>query len=71
MESLYDIDLISETVPVILDNSREWYRVLVTSMKLGAQGAGHVEGVSRIDLKESSKFSNLLLINRTASPLSW
>ncbi|XP_054790104.1 uncharacterized protein LOC129295590 [Prosopis cineraria] len=71
MDTLYDTDLISETVPVILDNSKEWYRVLLTSMKLGAQGVGHVEGVRRIDLKENNKFFNLLLINRTASPLSW
>ncbi|KAK4281967.1 hypothetical protein QN277_013404 [Acacia crassicarpa] len=71
MDTLYDIDLISETVPVILDDSKEWSQVLSTSMKLGAPGAGHVEGVSRIDLKENNKFSDLLLINRTASPLSW
>ncbi|KAI3421572.1 O-fucosyltransferase family protein [Psidium guajava] len=71
MESLYDIDLISDTVPVILDNSKMWYQVLSTSMKLGAQGVAHVEGLSRNDLKEDQRYSNLLLINRTASPLSW
>ncbi|XP_061965215.1 uncharacterized protein LOC133689385 isoform X1 [Populus nigra] len=71
MDSLYDMDLISETVPVILDNSKDWYRVLSTSMKLGARGVVHVEGISRVDLKENSHYSNLLLINRTASPLSW
>ncbi|KAL5810245.1 hypothetical protein ACOSQ4_026813 [Xanthoceras sorbifolium] len=71
MDSLYDVDLISETVPVILDNSKMWYHVLVTSMKLGARGVAHVEGVSRVDLKENSRYSRLLLINRTASPLSW
>lgn len=71
MDSLYDMDLISDTVPVILDNSKLWYRVLLTSMKLGARGFAHVEGVTRFDLKENSQYSNLLLINRTASPLSW
>ncbi|KAJ4706674.1 Calcium ion binding [Melia azedarach] len=71
MESLYDLELISETVPVILDNSRMWYHVLMTSMKLGARGVAHVEGVSRVELKENNRYSNLLLINRTASPLSW
>ncbi|XP_061353086.1 uncharacterized protein LOC133297875 isoform X2 [Gastrolobium bilobum] len=71
MDSLYDIDLISETIPAIFDNSKEWYRVLSTSMKLGARGAAHVEGVSRVDLKENNRYSDLLLINRTASPLSW
>lgn len=71
MESLYDIDLISDTVPVILDNSKMWYQVLSTSMKLGAQGVAHVEGLSRNDLKEDQRYSNLLLINRTASLLSW
>ncbi|EEF40201.1 conserved hypothetical protein [Ricinus communis] len=71
MDSLYDIDLISETIPVILDNSKIWYQVLSTSMKLGDRGIAHVEGVSRVDLKENSGYSNLLLINRTASPLSW
>lgn len=71
MDSLYDLDLISETVPVILDNSEEWYQVLSTSTKLGARGVAHVEGVSRVDLKEYGDYSDLLLINRTASPLSW
>ncbi|KAJ8759967.1 hypothetical protein K2173_010823 [Erythroxylum novogranatense] len=71
MESLYDIDLISENVPVILDNSEMWHHVLTTSMKLGARGVAHVEEVSRFNLKHDSYYSNLLLINRTASPLSW
>ncbi|BBG97103.1 hypothetical protein Prudu_006118 [Prunus dulcis] len=43
MDSLYDMDLISDTVPVILDNSKLWYQVLTTSMKLGARGVAHVE----------------------------
>ncbi|CAN0922565.1 hypothetical protein LINGRAHAP2_LOCUS33116 [Linum grandiflorum] len=71
MDSLYDIDLMSETVPVILDNSREWFHVVSTAMKLGSRGIAHVEGVSRSALKEDSHYTNLLLINRTASPLSW
>lgn len=71
MDSLYDLDLISKHVPVILDNSKTWYQVLMTSMKLGARGIAHVKGIARTDLKESTLYSNLLLINRTASPLSW
>ncbi|KAK8952944.1 hypothetical protein KSP40_PGU003911 [Platanthera guangdongensis] len=71
MSSLYDLDLIAKTVPVILDNSKLWYRVLSTSMKLRKRGLAHVEGASRDDLKYNSLYSNVLLINRTASPLSW
>ena len=71
MDSLYDMDLISDTVPVILDNSKLWYQVLSTSMKLGPRGVAHVEGINRVDLKDDSHYSNLLLINRTASCLSW
>lgn len=71
MDSLYDLNLISKTVPVILDNSKMWYKVLSTSMKLGSRGVAHVEGVGRADLKGKSLYSNILLINRTASPLSW
>ncbi|XP_038975290.1 uncharacterized protein LOC103715825 isoform X2 [Phoenix dactylifera] len=71
MDSLYDLDLISNTVPVIMDNSKMWHRILSTSMKLGVRGLAHVQGVSRVDLKENSLYSNALLINRTASPLSW
>ncbi|XP_051138975.1 uncharacterized protein LOC127256811 [Andrographis paniculata] len=71
MDSLYDLDLISNTVPTILDNSNWWHEVLATSMKLGSRGVAHVQGVSRVDLKEKSSYANLLLINRTASPLSW
>ncbi|XP_047341233.1 uncharacterized protein LOC124944930 [Impatiens glandulifera] len=71
MDSLYDLELISETVPVILDNSKAWHYVMSTSMKLGNRGVAHVEGISRVDLKEKSQYANILLINRTASPLSW
>ncbi|KAF9597848.1 hypothetical protein IFM89_021933 [Coptis chinensis] len=71
MDSLYDLDFMSETVPVILDNSKTWYKVLSTSMKLGAQGVAHVEGISRENLNAETRYANLLLINRTASPLSW
>lgn len=71
MDSLYDMDLISETIPVILDNSRTWYQVLSTSLKLGGKGIAHVEKISRVELKDNSMYSNVLLINHTASPLSW
>ncbi|KAA8533421.1 hypothetical protein F0562_031145 [Nyssa sinensis] len=71
MDSLYDLNLMSDTIPVILDNSEMWSQVLSTSMKLGSRGVAHVKGVNRDDLKEKSGYSNILLINRTASPLSW
>ena len=71
MDSLYDMDFIGETVLVILDNSKLWHQVLSTSMKLGSRGIAHVEGVNRVELKENDRYSNLLLINRTASRLSW
>ncbi|GKC38088.1 hypothetical protein Tco_1050472 [Tanacetum coccineum] len=71
MDSLYDLDLISSKVPVVLDNSKTWFRAMSTGMKLGSRGVAHVEGVSRADLKEKSQYSKILLINRTASHLSW
>ncbi|VFQ67521.1 unnamed protein product [Cuscuta campestris] len=71
MDSLYDLELISDTVPAILDNSKMWHQVLATSMKLGSRGIANVRDVSRAELKENSLYSNILLINRTASPLSW
>ncbi|XP_022932889.1 uncharacterized protein LOC111439414 isoform X1 [Cucurbita moschata] len=71
MDSLYDMDLISDTVPVILDNSKLWYQVQSTGMKLGSRVVAHVDQVSRIELRDDSRYSNLLIINRTASPLSW
>ncbi|KAJ0975838.1 hypothetical protein J5N97_017803 [Dioscorea zingiberensis] len=71
MDSLYDLDLISKAIPVILDNSKMWYQILSTSMKLGTRGVAHVEGTSKVDLRDNIIYSNVLLINRTASPLSW
>lgn len=71
MDSLYDLDLISKKIPVILDNSEKWHQVLSTGMKLGPRGVAHVEGVTRVELKENPQYANLLLINRTASPLAW
>ncbi|CAN6456609.1 unnamed protein product [Victoria cruziana] len=71
MDSLYDMDLISKTIPVILDNSKTWHYVLTRSMKLGERGVRHVEGVTRAELRDSKVYSTIFLINRTASPLSW
>ncbi|XP_031482458.1 uncharacterized protein LOC116252382 isoform X1 [Nymphaea colorata] len=71
MDSLYDMDLISKTVPVILDNSKTWHYVLTRSMKLGERGVRHVEGVTRAELRDNKAYSTLFLINHTASPLSW
>ncbi|CDP21064.1 unnamed protein product, partial [Coffea canephora] len=54
MHSLYDLDLISETVPVILDNSKQWHQVLLTSMKFGSRGIANVQGVNWEDLRSKS-----------------
>ncbi|KAF8104651.1 hypothetical protein N665_0170s0027 [Sinapis alba] len=71
MESLYDVDLISEKIPVILDDSETWHIVLSTGMKLKERGIAHVNGASRRELNDSTHYANLLLVNRTASPLAW
>ncbi|KAL5197976.1 hypothetical protein ABZP36_001488 [Zizania latifolia] len=71
MESLYDIDLISRTVPVILDDPQSWYDIISRSTKLGEGDVAHVQGVSRHELKQNSLYRDALLINRTASPLAW
>lgn len=71
MDTLYDVDLISQKIPVILDNSETWQSVLSTTMKLGARSVAHVEGITRQELREGSRYTSLLLINRTASPLAW
>lgn len=63
VDSLYDLELISNTVPVILDNSEMFDEVLSTSMKLGIRGIAHVNGVSRSDLKEKSQYLNKFLLN--------
>ncbi|CAL2271430.1 unnamed protein product [Prunus armeniaca] len=49
----------------LLEND-SYSMVVAICMKLGARGATHVEGVTRVDLSENSSFSNLLLINGTA-----
>ncbi|KAL5219009.1 hypothetical protein ABZP36_019693, partial [Zizania latifolia] len=71
MESLYDIDLISKTVPVILDNSKTWHEIISRSMKSDVRGVTHVQGINRDELKENPLYSKALVINRTASPLAW
>eukprot|EP01018_Ginkgo_biloba_P035744 Gb_39043 [translate_table: standard] len=71
MDSLYDIDLISKTVPVILDNAEEWHRAIYVASKLGDTQMIHVQGIDRNKLRQSSFYKDALIINRTASPLSW
>ncbi|XP_013600323.1 PREDICTED: uncharacterized protein LOC106307805 isoform X2 [Brassica oleracea var. oleracea] len=44
--------------------------LFLNSMKLEERGIAHVYGVSRHRLTQSH-YSNLLIINRTASPLAW
>ncbi|TVU46911.1 hypothetical protein EJB05_06484, partial [Eragrostis curvula] len=70
MESLYDIDLISRTVPVILDNSETWHDIVSrTTFQKGS--VAYVQGISRAELKANPLYSTALVINRTASPLAW
>jgi hypothetical protein len=71
MDSLYDIQLISKTVPVILDNSDTWFQVLSEGKNLGKEGIIDVKGISRAMLKENRSYSDALLINHTANPLAW
>ncbi|EEC75326.1 hypothetical protein OsI_11704 [Oryza sativa Indica Group] len=70
MDSLYDIDLISKIVPVILDNSKTWHEIMSRSMKSDG-GMAHVQGIGRAELKDNPLYSKALVINRTASPLAW
>ncbi|XP_006650113.1 uncharacterized protein LOC102720777 [Oryza brachyantha] len=71
MDSLYDIGLISKTVPVILDNSKTWHEIISRSMKPDEGGVAHIQGISRAELKDNPLYFKALLINRTASPLAW
>lgn len=71
MDSLYDLDLISKTVPTILDNSEEWNQATSLASKLGDAGLVHVQGTDHSQVRESSFYRDALIINRTASPLSW
>ncbi|CAN6289347.1 unnamed protein product [Urochloa humidicola] len=71
MESLYDIDQISRTVPVILDNSKTWHDIVSRSKKLEVGGVAHVQRISRGELKQNPLYSTALIVNRTASPLAW
>ncbi|KMZ71026.1 hypothetical protein ZOSMA_18G01250 [Zostera marina] len=71
MNSLYDLELISRTVPVVLDDSKMWDQILLKSVELGKRGMASVEGISRYDLKDKTIYSDTFLINRTANYLSW
>jgi hypothetical protein len=71
MESLYDMDLISRTIPVILENSKTWHDVVSRSSTLQEGSVVHVQGISRAELKANPLYSAALIINRTASPLAW
>eukprot|EP00252_Welwitschia_mirabilis_P007831 TRINITY_DN19551_c0_g1_i1.p1 TRINITY_DN19551_c0_g1~~TRINITY_DN19551_c0_g1_i1.p1 ORF type:complete len:413 (+),score=58.35 TRINITY_DN19551_c0_g1_i1:255-1493(+) len=71
MDSLYDLDLISKTVPVILDNSKEWQEVISALVRSGSKGLINVQGVGRKELKENALYREAWVLNRTASPLSW
>ncbi|XP_057873982.2 uncharacterized protein LOC131079962 isoform X2 [Cryptomeria japonica] len=71
MDSLYDLDLISKTVPTILDNSKEWNQAISLASKSGDAGLVHVQGIDRSQVRDSSFYRDALIINRTASPLSW
>eukprot|EP00249_Psilotum_nudum_P015477 c25348_g1_i1 orf=270-1136(-) len=70
MESLYDLDAISETVRVVLDTSSEWESIIsLAQHQLGA--LVQVEGLSRVELKDGRLYQEAVIINRTANRLSW
>lgn len=71
MDTLYDMDLISKTVPVIFDNSKEWRQAISQARKFGDGGMIHVQGIDRDKLRQSPLYRDVLILNRTASPLSW
>jgi len=67
MDMLYDLALMSHTVPVIVSNSKEWQDTLVRKDVLFVQ----VEGIKREELKRNSMLQQAYVINRTANKLSW
>ena len=69
MESLYDMDMISQTVRVILDNSIEWERAW--SRAQGLKSYQNVRNVSRSELMNDPKYKKASIIHRTANPLAW
>lgn len=69
MDSLYDLDLISQTVRVILDTSSEWQQVL--SKADPVRTVVNVKGVSRAELLLNPYYREAMVINHTASELSW
>ncbi|KAH9330254.1 hypothetical protein KI387_002362, partial [Taxus chinensis] len=71
MDSLYDLDLISKTVPTILDSSEKWHQAISLASKSGDMGIVHVQGIDRNQVRDNSFYRDAFIINRTASPLSW
>ncbi|KAJ7198615.1 hypothetical protein O6H91_Y501300 [Diphasiastrum complanatum] len=70
MEALYDLELISRKVRVILENSREWQEALL----FGEQEENaivQVEGVNRKELRDQTYYRNAVVIKRKASSLAW
>lgn len=67
MDMLYDLALMSHTVPVILSTSKEWQDTLVRKDVLFVQ----VEGIKPAELKRNSTFQQAHVLHRTANKLAW
>ena len=63
MAELYDLSLMSHTVPVILSDSQEWQDTLVQK--------DQVVSVNSSVKSEELKFQRAHIINRTANKLAW
>lgn len=69
MESLYDLELMSQTVRVILDTSNEWQQAL--SHAKSRRSVANVQGISRVKLQHHPRYKEAMVINRNASQLAW
>ena len=67
MAMLYDLALMSHTVPVILSNSKEWQDTLGRKDVVFVQ----VEGIKSEELEQNLMFRQAHVVNRTANKLSW
>lgn len=67
MAKLYDLALMSHTVPVILSDSKEWQDTLVRKDVVFVQ----VEGIKWEELEQNLMFQQAHVINRTANKLAW
>lgn len=67
MAALYDLVLMSQTVPVIASNSKEWHDIFLRKDTVFVQ----VEGIKREELKHKEMFRQAHVVNRTANKQAW